>query len=63
MYYYVSHLTGTIFSSPTIRSYEQRYCEVCGDSDNYLGFFNTEEEAKAAWEKEYNSHYEEEEEE
>jgi len=60
MHYYVSHLTGTMFSTPNLLTYDQRYCDTCGDTDSYLGFFNTEEEAKIAYDLEYNYHEEEE---
>lgn len=58
MHYYVSHLTGRMFSTSEVLTYDQRYCETCGDTDSYLGFFNTEEEAKAVYEEQDNCHEE-----
>ncbi len=50
-YYYVDHLYGNLYSSSSKLSYDDLYCEECGDSDDYLGEFETEEEARLAYEK------------
>lgn len=50
-YYYVDHLYGNLYSSSSKLSYDDLYCEECGDSDTYLGAFETEEEARLAYEK------------
>ena len=44
MYWYASHLGG-IYSSVCEISDDDLYCEQCGDYDEYLGQFETEEEA------------------
>lgn len=44
MYWYASHLGG-IYSSDYEISDEDLYCDQCGDYDEYLGQFETEEEA------------------
>ena len=44
LYWYSSHLGG-IYSSTRKLSYDDLYCEQCGDCDEYLGRFETEEEA------------------
>lgn len=53
MYYYVSHLDGHLFSSYEELDYDDLYCEECGDSDEYLGYFETEEEAQAEYDSRY----------
>lgn len=45
LYWYASHLGGVIYSSKYKISDDDLYCESCGDSDTYLGRFETEEEA------------------
>lgn len=44
MYIYESHMGG-LFVSDEVLSYEQTYCETCGDSDYLLGYAETREEA------------------
>lgn len=44
MYIYESHMGG-LFVSDEVLSYEQTYCETCGDSDFLLGYAETREEA------------------
>lgn len=51
MYYYINHLYGNLFSSKRKLSLESLYCETCGDYDEYLGYFETKEEAEKAYEK------------
>ena len=43
MYLYESHLGG-LYTTEDIRSYDELYCETCGDSDWELGEFETLEE-------------------
>lgn len=43
MYLYESHLGG-LYITEDIRSYDELYCETCGDSDWELGEFETLEE-------------------
>ena len=42
-YLYDGHL-GSLFTSDNILSYEECYCETCGDSDQLIGTFTTLEE-------------------
>lgn len=44
MYIYESHLGG-LYTSDYVLDYEDLYCEVCGDSDTYIGYADTREEA------------------
>lgn len=44
MYIYESHMGG-LFVSDEVLSYEQTYCETCGDSDFLLVYAETREEA------------------
>jgi hypothetical protein len=55
-YLYESHLSGAIYKTDQELDFEDRYCETCGDSDSYLGFFETDEECDAFIE-EQNSYY------
>jgi len=50
-HYYVDHLYGNLYSSNSELSFDELYCEECGDSDTYLGTFETEEEAELAYRK------------
>ena len=43
MYYYRSHLGGW-YSEFWKVSDDDLYCETCGDADEFLGYFETEEE-------------------
>ena len=43
MFYYESHL-GVWYSKKEKIADEDLYCEICGDGDIFLGFFETEEE-------------------
>lgn len=53
-YFYRGHLSGNIYSSDEMLDYEDLYCETCGDSDTFLGYYDSYEECMAAWfEKEY----------
>lgn len=45
MYIYESHM-GDLFTSGLELSWEECYCETCGDSDKYIGYADTR---KAAW--------------
>lgn len=44
MYVYESHLGGGYFGSATPLSFEECYCEQCGDSDWEVGEFETAEQ-------------------
>ena len=46
MYIYEGHMGG-LFVSDEILSYEETYCETCGDSDWLVGYADTREEAWA----------------
>ena len=50
-YYYISHLGGNLFSTTHKLSFEEIYCEQCGDYDDYLGAYYSEEEAEEAFKK------------
>lgn len=46
MYYvYEDHLSGKFYITNNEQSYEERYCEQCGDSDWLVKEFKTEKEA------------------
>lgn len=45
MYIYEDHLGG-LYTSDYMLSYEETYCEQCGDSDWLIGYAETKE---AAW--------------
>lgn len=45
-YVYECHLSGDYYISDKELSYEERYCEQCGDSDRLMDSFDTEEEAE-----------------
>ena len=45
MYIYENHLGG-LYTTDEELSFEELYCEVCGDSDYLLGYAETREEAK-----------------
>jgi len=49
MYYYVDHLYSTLYASSENLSYDELYCEECGDYDTYLGYFESEDEAREAY--------------
>ena len=51
MYYYIDHLYGRLYSSYEELTYDDLYCDECGDSDDELGYFETEEEAEEAYAK------------
>lgn len=44
MHIYESHMGG-LFASDEELSYEQRHCSQCGDSDWWIGYAETREEA------------------
>ena len=44
MYIYEGHMGG-LYSSDELKDYEDLYCETCGDSDTYIGYAETKEEA------------------
>ena len=46
MYIYEGHLGG-LYTSDYVLDYEDLYCETCGDSDTYIGYADTREEAWA----------------
>ena len=48
MYWYISHLGG-LYCTESEVDIEDLYCEECGDWDEYLGYFETEEEAEKAY--------------
>lgn len=41
MFVYEDHLSGSIYLSNKKLTNEDRYCEVCGDSDWYIGKFDS----------------------
>lgn len=51
MWYYISHLGGGLFSSHRRLKTSELYCDQCGDYDEELGWFATEEEAEEAYRK------------
>lgn len=62
-YLYKDHLFGGYYSSNFEQDYEQLYCDQCGDSDTFIGEYETDAEMQALVEKEEEMYdYEEEEE-
>lgn len=49
MYYYIDHLYSQLYSSSDLLDYDDLYCEECGDYDTYLGYFESEDEAREAY--------------
>lgn len=45
MYLYESHLGGVYITEEPV-DYFYLYCDSCGDSDQFIGFFENEEELK-----------------
>lgn len=45
MYLYESHLGGVFATTESI-DWGYLYCDSCGDSDQFIGYFETEEELK-----------------
>lgn len=45
MYVYEDHLGGGMYASCRELSYEERYCEQCGDTDWLIGYAATKAEA------------------
>lgn len=44
LYIYEGHL-GSLYTSDRCLNYDELYCEQCGDSDWYIGYAETKEEA------------------
>ena len=44
MHIYEGHLGG-LYTSDYVLDYEDLYCETCGDSDTYIGYADTREDA------------------
>lgn len=44
MYIYEGHL-GSLYVSEENLTWEDTYCEICGDSDWFIGYASTKEEA------------------
>lgn len=45
LYIYLSHI-GALFTSEEELDFDDRYCELCGDYDWFIGCANTKEEAR-----------------
>lgn len=58
MYLYESHMGGFYISNESL-DYDLLYCDSCGDSDSFLGIFNTKEELRSLL-KSYEDYYGEE---
>lgn len=56
MYIYNGHL-GDLYVSPVELDWEDLFCETCGDSDIFIGYATTKEQAwdlfKGGWNYEY----------
>ena len=48
LWYYISHLSGRLFTNKRKLSSQDLYCDECGDYDIELGQFENDEEAKKA---------------
>ena len=46
MYIYSNHLNGNLYASEEKLSFEELYCDNCGDYDEFIGFVNNRNEAK-----------------
>lgn len=46
MYLYEGHTTGRIYASEEYLDYDCLYCEQCGDSDDFIGAFETKKGLK-----------------
>lgn len=44
MYFYESHLSGIIYTTDYEKDYDELYCDECGDSDWYIGEFDSWED-------------------
>lgn len=55
-YLYESHLGGVYWTDEE-ESFEERYCETCGDYNQSMGTFETEEELREMIEGDYDSEY------
>lgn len=44
MYFYESHLSGVIYTTDYEKDFDELYCEECGDSDWYIGEFDSWED-------------------
>jgi len=44
MYFYESHLSGVIYTTDYEKDYDELYCDECGDSDWYIGEFDSWED-------------------
>lgn len=45
MYIYSDHLGGGLYTTDEPLTYEELYCETCGDSDQYIGYAGSRKEA------------------
>lgn len=45
-YYYEDHLYGTIYTDDEIIDERDLYCEQCGDSDYFIGWYENDDEFK-----------------
>lgn len=45
MYIYEGHMSGSLYASEEYLDYKDRYCEQCGDGDDFVGCANTKGEA------------------
>ena len=55
MKYLYESCVGTYYSTDEAQTYEQMDCEQCGDSDTFIGTYETEEERKQL-EHDYNKY-------
>ena len=46
VYVYESHLGGGFYTSSEPLDYDELYCDSCGDSDTYCGYYKEREELK-----------------
>ena len=44
MYFYENHLGGNIYTTNYEQDYDDLYCEECGDSDTFLGEYDSWED-------------------
>ena len=46
MYIYVSHESGGFYAREEYQDFDSLYCEICGESDDYVGYAETKKEAR-----------------
>ena len=53
IYFYENHLGGNIYTTDYEQDYDDLYCEECGDSDTFLGAYESWEDFIKDYDPEY----------